>query len=837
MNTEIIQSIWSEKNTYRGLSVKQAAELAVKYGPNERPRIKRKTRLKMLWDIFSEPMMLLIIITAVVYYFIGDLVETAVFFLSIIPIGLMQYFQQKRTDQAVAELDKMISEQCKVYRGGRLITLDIKNLVPGDLVHLTAGDKLPADGFLFSGPGLLVDEAVLTGESSPATKKSLPDKPADIAGEHKLFQGTLVTQGGGELFVDSTGLHTQYGRLGSLLEKIIKEKTPLQKKINHLIRSIAIVAMLSSGTVGLILALAQGWKEATLGALTMAMSLIPEEFPVVFSVFLILGVWRLAKKNALVREMAMVETLGSATVICTDKTGTLTEGRMSLERVFYNHKAFEIKTMSDPTALVDLMKPAILSLERIATDPLEIEAQNFTAKIGVNVQEFFDGFELLKDSPFDAHTKMVHHIWRDKITGACAQYSVGAPEVIIGNCALSEAEKKQKLAVYEEFAAAGLRVIALAVKNCDRESIIAPTAMNFVGLLAMSDPPRSRVREAIQMCQEAGIRVMMITGDNKMTAHNVAEQVGLKHDDMIISGDELEKMSPSALRKTVAEHNIFARVRPDQKFLIVEALQKNGEVVAMTGDGVNDAPALKKANIGVAMGQKGTEVARQAAGIVLMDDNFATIARAVKEGRKTYRNMQQAFMFLLSFHLPIVGLAVIPLFFGQPLIFLPIHIIFLELICDPAAVLGFEKEKAPRNVMRVPPRPVDEPLINPRLWKQVVVQALAIFIVSFGLYCYFGFIRHDFFTGTTLAFGSLVVSQIMLIFTTREWQQIKNNLTLAIISLATFLGLTVIFFVPFLRGLFHLATISWLTFGLIFVVSFIVSVFAGFVVIRGREDN
>jgi Ca2+-transporting ATPase len=766
-----------------------------------------------------------------VYFFIGEKIEGTIFFLSVIPIGLMGYFQERRTDRAVAELDKVLQETCKVFRDKKLITIDVEDLTRGDLVYLAAGDKIPADGYILSGNGIMIDESILTGESASISKIPIPDGAESMTDAFKLFQGTLVTQGSAEFLVIFTGAETEYNRLGALLEKIEKEKTPLQKKIAKLIRGIAFVAVLVAVSVGVLHSFRQGLKDGVLGGLTMGMSLIPEEFPIVFSVFLIMGVWRLSRKNALAREMAMVETLGSATVICTDKTGTLTEGRLSMVKVLYDGKIFEIKKHAEENVFAPLIYQAVLALERIASDALEVETQKYAEKLGLDLDEYFNRYDLIKDGSFDARTKMVHHIWRDKSNGKILQYTVGAPEFVIEACAMPPEVKKSTLKIYEDMAAEGLRVIAVATAPSAERAEINLNGMDFVGLLAMSDPPRARVSEAMRMCQEAGIRVMMITGDNKLTAHSIAEQIGLAHNDKILSGDELARLSPSALSQAVKEHDIFARIHPEQKYLIVDALQQNGEVVAMTGDGVNDAPALKKADIGIAMGLKGTEVARAAAGMILLDDNFFTIARAVKEGRKIYRNMQQAFAFLLTFHLPIVFVAIFPLFFGEPLIFLPIHIIFLELICDPVSVLGFEKEKAPRDMMRVPPRPAKEQLIPIALWGNVLVRALAITILSLGFYWYFSRVLGNAPLGRAMTFVTLIISQAFVIIFTRERFQIRKNFLLTAISVATLFAAAAICFVPLLNNLFRLSTMTPVAFLISFGASFAVM---GIVVLAGK---
>ncbi|PIT88119.1 MAG: hypothetical protein COU29_03855 [Candidatus Magasanikbacteria bacterium CG10_big_fil_rev_8_21_14_0_10_36_32] len=837
MAVNLISEIVDDRHRYRGLSSAEAETRLKKFGYNFRKKSRKFIWLKRWGRIFSEPMMMLIMATALLYYIIGEKVEATIFILSIVPIGFIQYFQEKRTDTAVALLDSMMVEQCKVFRDGNLITIDIKNLAPGDLVYLTAGDKIPADGYLLNSSGLSIDESLMTGESMPVIKEQVPKDVNLIKNEHSLKQGTMIVQGEGTMLVELTGEKTEYGQLGSLLEKIKKNDTPLQKKINRLVKGVALVAIFTVVVVGGILTYIHGWKEGILSALTMAMSLIPEEFPVVFSVFLIMGVWRMAKKNALVREMTTVETLSSATIICTDKTGTLTEGRMTLQKIYYNGRIFDLKKVLPPeNESLYFFTNALLSLEKIATDPIEIEVQRYADSVlNIKTNDFFEQYELLNDSPFDANTKMVHHVWQNKNNKEIGQYSVGAPESIFNASNLSADERLAIVKIYESLAEDGYRVVALARKDNLRGEEIVLSDLKFIGLLAMSDPPRQEISDSIKICQEAGVRVIMVTGDNSLTAHTIASQIKLKHNDKIITGAELDKISPSALKRIVATHDIFARVRPEHKYLIVEALQNNGEVVAMTGDGVNDALALRKADIGIAMGLRGTEVARAAAGMVLTDDNFSTIVQAIREGRRIYYNLQQAFVFLLSFHLPIIGLAILPSLFGQPLMFLPIHIIFLELICDPASVLGFEKERPARNIMKEPPRPANEPLINPRLWKQIIIQAVSIFLVSFGFYYYFGFRLNDLELGRTWAFGALIVSQTLLIILTREWQQIKSNRWLLGIAFLTLVGLTLILFVPVLRNVFHLVPISWPMYGIMSGVALFMMLFTSLFVIKRRH--
>ncbi|MDO8499348.1 MAG: cation-transporting P-type ATPase [bacterium] len=804
---KIISAALADRANYLGLTTAEAAAQIVVFGYNQRQDGKPKSWLSRMWKIFSEPMMLLIIAAGVVYAFIGKFKEATVVWLSVIPIGIIEFFQEKRTNEAIIALDKMSVKYARVYRDKKLVDLEFKEVVPGDLIYITAGDQVSADGVLLRSFGVSVDESVLTGESLSVVKREIEKAADEETDDCRLKQGTLIVQGEGYMLAAATGAQTEYGRLGSLLTKIERLDTPLQKKIHRLVRTVAVIAVAIAILVAGMLAWYQGFLNGLLGGLTLAMSIIPEEFPVVFSVFLIMGMWRLARQKALTREMVMVETLGSATVICSDKTGTLTEGRMSLKKLFFNGVIYDIdvglKTKADFSPFI---KTALLALERVAVDPIEIEVQRFAKEIDIDTEKYFAGYKLLEDASFDAKSKMVHHIWQDS-KNVCAQYTAGAPESVISACDMKESDRKNALSANEAMAAEGFRVIGIASKPCAEGDNVSAKDMKFVGLFVMSDPPRAGVQKAIEECQKAGIRIIMITGDNKLTAKNIADSVGLKHGEEVMSGVDLEKMSPEALKEVVRRHNIFARIQPEQKYLIVKALQDNGEVVAMTGDGVNDAPALRQANIGIAMGKRGTDVARVAAGIVLMDDNFSTIAAAIREGRRIYRNMREAFVFLFIFHLPIIAMAVLPLWFGKEMFFSPLQIIFLELICDPAAVLGFEREKAPRNIMTIPPRPANEPMINPKAWLRIVLNASVISAITFAYY-YYGLLNNEHAIGNTMAFAALLLSQSFLIIFSREWVQIKENWLLTFIpGFIVLLLIFVLWFQP-ARSLFGFVPID-----------------------------
>jgi Ca2+-transporting ATPase len=821
MELEELQKIVRSRATYRGLTTESAKERLGLYGPNARAVKKPVRWFVRLWRIISEPMTLLLLVTAVVYFFVGTLFETVILALSVIPLIIIQFFQEQKTDEALRALDNLLTENCQVFRDGTAGALDLRFVVPGDFVYLTAGDKIPADGYLLSSPGALVDEAILTGESMPVAKSVVPSNLKTNESEHLLLQGTLLVQGEGYMLVTATGAATAYGKLGSLLEKIDLVETPLQKKIHSLVKILAVAAVVTAIFFGVVLSLERGFISGLLGALTISIAIIPEEFPIVFSVFLIMGVWRMSKRQALVREMAMVETLGSATVICTDKTGTLTEGTMALEAVLYNKKLIQLSEKKVSSEKYEpLIRSATLALEQVAVDPIEHEVQRFATAIGLSKVVLRNKYRLLKDSSFEASSKTVSHIWQDPDGDIC-QYTAGAPESILQKSALSDRERARLEAVYEDMATQGYRCIGVATLALKNGEKFVTEGLTFVGFLFMSDPVRKGVPEAIGVCQKAGIRVIMITGDSPLTALAIGKKIGLTARRAVL-GDEIEKATDESLSQLVKKNCIFARVRPEQKYRLVEALQKQGEIVAMTGDGVNDAPALKKAQIGIAMGKKGTEVARAAAGIVLLDDTFPTIVSAVEEGRRIYDNLRQAFVFLFSFHIPIIFLSFFPIVIGQNLFFLPIHIVFMELFCDPASVLGFERDKARRHVMIDPPRKATEPLLSLKLLIRVAVQGIGITGIATGLY-YYGIVVGSPELGRTLGMSALVMTQVFLILFTREWQQVKSNWLLLVISVLT-LGMVVLWtVVPVIQAAFRFVPIPLAVFGEVVVLSVVVA--------------
>jgi P-type Ca2+ transporter type 2C len=680
-----------------GLSSPEAARRLAEHGPNILVPRSRFSALLHWLKTLADPMTLLLLVAAVVYFALGEERDAWVLIVSIIPIFAVDLFLEARTDRALKGIRAMTVRTARVLRDSVRVEIPVEALVPGDRVLIEEGEIFPADGVLVEGSNVEVDESPLTGESVP-----VPKEPGDPR-RSEVYAGTRVLYGRGSIRLLSTGRETRYGQIGHKMAEMEEERTPLQRKIGALVIRLG----LGAAAVCLLLIAAEklrgsGWEAAFLAAVSLAIAAIPEEFPVVFSLYLTLGVARLARKKALMRRMVGVETLGSTTVICTDKTGTLTEGRLSVaEQAARNGR--------------DLWEAIVLACEVDPSDPLEKVMVEHAREHGVLAETVHRRWSMVRDYPFDRRAKIMSHVWRDEKGGLflCAK---GAVEGIAGLCRRDPAALEEMQRENSRLAGSGMRVIAVAAARLEgladrREENERDLA--FLGLVGFSDPPRREVKRSLAACREAGIRVVMITGDHPLTAHNIAESIGLDHeDDQIVTGEELERMNEEEFSRRAARANIFARVMPLHKHRLVQALKLRGEVVAMTGDGINDALALKEANIGVAMGMRGTEAARAAATMVLLDDNFQTIVEAVAEGRRVFSRIQKAFRYLITLHTPVLALAVLVPLLGLPLLLVPVIIIWIELIMHPTVALVFEADVGDPRAMSRPPREPSRPLLT-----------------------------------------------------------------------------------------------------------------------------
>lgn len=783
-------------NQYQGLSSKEVLESRAKYGMNMMEKKKKESLFSKVLNVFKEPMFLLLLITASIYFILGEVGDGIIMLCFILFISGIEFFQEQKTDKALEALNTLSALNVKVLRDGKIQEIDSKDIVMGDIILLEEGDKVSADGILLECQGLGMNESSLTGESEVVYKKIQEDNENHFKW-NMCYAGTDVANGSALMKVVAIGSQTEYGKIGKVLNAISKEKTPLEKQIKKLVIVCTIISFIFFIFVLIVnfmvhsdLQFNERLIQSILPAITVAMSSIPEEIPVVLTVFLAMGAWQLAKKNALTKNMKAVETLGAVTVLCTDKTGTLTENKMQVQNCFIKDD--------------DFYRVALLACSKGPYDPMEIAIQDacFTHQISKELYRY----TCLHEYIFNHEDKMMGQVWQleqNKIL--CVK---GAYENVLPLCHLKQTEYDEIVKQAMEYSKKGYRVLALA-KNDHMEQIpetLKENTLSFVGLIALVDPPRHGVKESIQSCYEAGVRVIMITGDNGDTAKGIASQIGLKQHTKVITGEELEKMSDEELEKKVKETNIFARVYPNHKMRIVKALQKHQEVVAMTGDGVNDAPALKQASIGIAMGKRGTNVSKEASDMILMDDHFNTIVDAIKNGRVIYSNIKKAISYILVIHMPIALACLFVPLLHLPVFLLPIHIVLLELIIDPTSSIIFERLKPDNNVMKEKPRKINDPIISSSIIVKCILQGVAIFAGFFGSYYHLIKNGMDPVFSVTFSFTVLVLSNIFVVYVLQSNEFALKNMiidlkdkVIAFINFVIILMLLFIIYVPFLQ--------------------------------------
>ena len=714
-----------------GLSSIDARRLLGEVGPNRWVKQDRFARVREVVSLLLDPMAVMLIIAAVVYLLLGETRDAVVLALALIPVLGVDVVLEARSRAALEKLARAAAPFADVVRDRHVVSVPLEDVVPGDLLVLREGHVIAADGVVRWAANVAIDESSLTGESEPQSKREWPSTPGKAPPDARFFAGSQVVAGHGFGQVATTGAATQYGGIAALVSRTASSASPLQQKAGVLVRRLSVVAvMVAVALFGLSLARGESWTRALLGAVSLAMAAIPEEFPIVLTLFLSAGAWRLASRGMLVRRLASVETLGATTVICTDKTGTLTRGEFQMTE----HLVLE-PGLSDH----DFLEAAVLACERHPTDAMERAIGAYAETRGVSTTNLEGRWVLVRDYDFDAVGKHMSHVWH--ALDAAETYVVaakGAVEGILAHSRCDERERRAVLAANGQMAAQGLRVLALAGRRMNQLGAGRDEDerdLTVYGLLGFQDPLRPEVPRAVAECQHAGIRITMITGDHALTAHAVAEIAGILHeDDLIVTGDELTALSDVQRVARIRRAAIFARISPEQKFLIVDGLKSAGAIVAMTGDGVNDAPALRRADIGIAMGQRGTDVARATADLVLLDDNFASIVATVREGRHIFENIQRAFLYLIAFHIPIVVLAIAAPLIGMPLILLPIHLVWLELIVHPVSAIVFQAEPAAADIMSRPPRDPAAPLLPRAAVIPSAVSGAVLAVTSFAMY-------------------------------------------------------------------------------------------------------
>ncbi len=719
-----------------GLTSEEAKALQQKFGKNElTPKKKESFFIKVL-HIIREPMFLLLIIAALIYFFLGEPRDGAIMLVFVIGIISIDVIQEWKTDKTLSALKDLSAPQITVIRDGEEKVIPSTDLVPGDIMMISEGVKIPADGVIIKCSDLRVAEATLTGESEGVWKVAAGGgEPAGDFWRHDYaYAGTLVIQGTATVKVDKIGFSTEYGKIGANVASAPEEQSPLQKQTGGLVKLSAGIAAVLLALVSVITYLnipehifKERIIESILSGITLAMAMIPEEFPVILTVFLSLGAWRLAKKHSLVRRLPAVETLGSVSVLCVDKTGTITLNQMTVQETW--------APGGDTEGLCETMG---LACETDTYDPMEKAMLAHCEKLGIPKSHLFGG-ELLSEYAFTNELKMMGHIWHHD--GEIIIAAKGSPERLYTICNMSEEQQRNAERKAHEMSLAGLRVIAVGIQTLSAKSEIPADIMDcslkFCGLIGLADPPRESIKQDIAVCAKAGIRVVMITGDNGVTASSIAKQIGMAHSDNIITGDMLNMMSDEELREKVKDVSIFSRVVPEHKMRIVQAFKEIGEIVAMTGDGVNDAPALKYADIGIAMGKRGSEVSREAADLILMDDNFSTIVDTVHDGRRIYDNIRKAVGYVFTIHIPIALASLLAPMLGidpASLLLLPLHVVLLELIIDPTCSIVLERQPAERDIMDRAPRDPKEKLVTAGMLLKSLIQGLAVFGASFFTY-------------------------------------------------------------------------------------------------------
>jgi Ca2+-transporting ATPase len=773
-------------------------------------------------------MFLMLVVAGTVYLLIGEALDAMMLLGFVVLVMGITIVQTQRSERALAALRDLSSPRALVLRDGSPRRIAGRDVVRGDMLIVSEGDRVAADGLLRRTRHLAVDESLLTGEPTPVRKlptdatMPLPRPGGDDLSA--VFSGTLVTAGQGVVEVVATGMHTELGRVGRCLDVIVREPTRLQRETRRIVRLLAKAGLVACAVAVVAYALTRGgdagaWKRGFLAGIAMAMALLPEEFPVVLTIFLALGAWRLSKLNVLTRRMPAIEMLGAATVLCVDKTGTLTQNQMTLRKVIAaGHTADLLGLVSElPEGHQTLLEHAIRASKHNAVDPMERALHAERTRLVNRPTRPVDDRALLREYPLTPQILAVSHAWRTGADDRVIVSTKGAPEAVADLCHLPDDARSSFAREVQGLASQGLRVLAVA-RGQTREGLLPDLhhdlALELVGLVGFEDPLRLTVPTAVAECQAAGVRVVMITGDYPTTAQSIARQAGLTHVDAVITGPDLDRMSDEELAMRVRDVHVFARVVPEQKLRIVNALKANDEVVAMTGDGVNDAPALQSAHIGIAMGGRGTDVAREAAALVLLDDDFSSIVDAIRLGRRIYDNIRKAVVFVLAVHVPIAGLSMLPVFIADwPLLILPVHIAFLQLIIDPSCTLVFEAERAEPDVMRRPPRKRTDGLFSPATVRLALAQGFSILAM-----CLTTFLlarrHHSDDAARALSFVVLVVAMVVVILVNRSATQSAlamlrvPNAAVGAVLLGAGVFLTLALYMPLARSLFHFAPLD-----------------------------
>ena len=807
----------------KGLSSNQIEKLHSQYGFNELPIKDKKNIFRTLIRIISEPMFALLLATAFIYLLIGSLEDTLLLTGFIALSITITVYQENKSEKAIEALKDLSSPRALVIRDGQTIKIPSREVVVGDLLILEEGDRIVADARLLKANDLLLDESLLTGESEPISKVI----------NNSIYSGSMVVRGSGISIVQAIGLETEIGKIGKSLEQIDNSESPLQKDIRVLIKRFAIFGVGLSIIVclgyGLIY---QQWLNGVLAGITLTMALLPEEFTVILTVFMALGVWRISRQHVLTRKASVIETLGSINTLCVDKTGTLTVNKMSLQAL----APIDVANISEtlPLSLNDSQKEllsfAVLSSEINPFDPMEKAFFEACDRLNPEHKHLYPNWNLVHEYGLTPELPAMTHIWKS----SDADYLVaikGSPEAIMKLCQLSQEEQLLVEQQISQMASQGLRLLGVAKANYTSLNSDWPESVNafqfkWLGLVGLKDPLRPEVPSSVKQCHDAGIRVIMITGDHAITAKAIATQAGIDAS-QVISGYDVDKLNDQELQIALKDVCVFVRIKPNQKLRLVKALQANKKIVAMTGDGINDAPALKAAHVGISMGQRGTDVAREASSLVLLNDDFSSIVNTIRQGRQIFDNLQKAIIYVVAVHIPIAGAVFIPLLFNAPPLLGPIHILFLEMIIDPSCAIVFEAEAPETDVMKRPPRDLDNKIFSLSNLSVAIIQGFGLLIIVLSLYLGILELEQSTSLATTVAFGELVLGNLSLVIVSRSIKDHIFNILKKpntpqywIIGLAT--SIFILFtFIPFFRDRFHFTNLTIDSVILIFIATLI----------------
>jgi Ca2+-transporting ATPase len=809
----------------QGLAASDAAARLLQDGRNELPQERQRSLFRIVLQVVREPMLQLLLGAGVIYLILGDPAEALILLLFAVLNVVLVVVQESRTERALAALKDLTSPSAFVIRDGSRQRIPGSEVVSGDIVVLLEGDRVPADARLLEATDLEADESLLTGESVPVRKTVGSSGGGDARpggdGSPNVWSGSLIVRGAGLARVLATGTRTEIGRIGTSLGSVETAPTPLQVQIRQLVRIFAVLGVGSSLALAAVYGFRHGeWMKGILAGITLAMSMLPQEFPIVLTIFLIMGAWRMSRSQVLTRRPTSIEALGAVTVLCTDKTGTLTLNQMTVTALVADGERWALGSETDP----DLPEPfhrlvefSILASRPDPFDPMERAFAALGQRFLKETEHIHADWTLVRGYPLQPALLAMTQIWQARAGMDFVVGTKGAPETVADLCHLPLEQVEAIRREVAVLAAKGFRVLAVA------EAKYATKAwpkgqhdfdFHFLGLVGLADPLRPEVPAAVQACKDGGIRVVMITGDHPATALAIAKQAGITGSE-VLTGTEMANLDDAGFQAVLARTNVFARIMPEQKLRLVQAFAASGEVVAMTGDGVNDAPSLKAAHIGVAMGGRGTDVAREAASLVLLDDNFASLVTAVRLGRRIADNLRKAIGYILAVHVPIAGMSLLPVLFGWPMVLGPIHVVFLELVIDPVSSIVFEAEPEEAGIMSRPPRKPNAPLFDTALLLHGLLQGGVVMLAALGIF-QLGIQDEDGEeVARCMAFVALVIGNLGLVLTNRSMTSsafrvlTRPNRALVLVIITTMTALLLSISVPWLRGLFGFAPLGW----------------------------